>query len=327
MTVRYTGNGGIAPKYECKRRWEHNVKSVCTSIPAPRIDAAVSQKLMDAIQPVNLELAVQVLDKLLNQEVSAQKSWELAIERAKYDADRAERQYHQVEPENRLVARSLEIRWNEKLTALIQLEEDYNKYKANCLWQPTEDDKTEILALSKELPRIWDLPTTTAKDKKRILRTLIDDITVFAEAHKPDIRVGLRWRNQHCEEIHITKPLPRGPARKHLPETVELVRKLALTMKDPQIASHLNSSSIKTSEGRTFTVAAIQATRHVHNIPPFTTEKKGLTVKEVAAKFGVGTATVYYWIEHGMVTAKKTTPKNAYDIELVLTSVNKPTKK
>jgi DNA invertase Pin-like site-specific DNA recombinase/transposase-like protein len=316
MSIRYTGNGGISPKYECKRRWEHRDKSVCTSVPAPSIDATVSQKLIQAIQPANLELAIQVMEKLLNQESNAQKSWMLAIERAKYDADRAERQYQQVEPENRLVARSLESRWNEKLSALNQLEDDYKQYKANHSWQPTEDDNAMILSLSRELPQIWDSPTTTAKDKKRILRTLIEDVTIFAEARQAGVRLGLRWRNQYLEEIHITKPLPPNTARKHTPETVALIRDLALTMKDSQIVSHLKSSNIKTSEGRAFTIAGVKWIRYLHNIPPFTTEKKGLTVKEMAAKFGVGTSTVYYWIEHGIVSANKTAPRNAYDIEL-----------
>ena len=315
MGTRYTGDGGKYPTYECKHRWEHSDKSVCTSVPAPRIDAAVSQRLLEVIQPVNLELAVQVMDRLLKQKIDAQKSWTLAIERAQYDADRAERQYQQVEPENRLVARSLEARWNEKLIALKQLEEDYKQYNSNRSWQLSEDDKAEILTLSKELPMIWDSPTTTAKDRKRILRTLIEDVTVFAEARKSDIRLGLQWRNQCCEELHVTKPLPLT-ARKHTPETVTLVRELALTMNDSQIASYFNKSNIKTPEGRTFTTRSIQWIRYKHNIPIFAIEKKGLTVKETAAKLGVGTSTVLYWIEHGMVTATKTAPWNAYDIDL-----------
>ena len=228
---------------------------------------------------------------------------------------RAERQFQQVEPENRLVARSLESRWNEKLSELNQLEEKYKQYKTSCSWQPSEDDRTEILALSSELPQIWDSPTTTAKDKKRILRTLVEDVTIFAEARKPDVRLGLRWRSQHCEEIHTTKPLSPAAARRHTPETVELIRELALTMNDFQIVSHLASSNIKTPDCKAFTIASIKWIRYAHKIPPFT-EKKGLSVKEMAAKFGVATSTVYYWIEHGMVTAKKVAPRNAYDIEL-----------
>jgi len=314
MTVRYTGNGGIAPKYECKGRWEHGNKAICTCVPAENVDSAVSQKLLQAIQPANIELSLQVMDKLLKQEREADKSWELAIERAEYEADRAERQYQQVEPENRLVARSLESRWNEKLTALRQLEEDHKKYKTDHKWNPSENDKAEILTLSKELPQIWNSPTTTARDRKRVIRTLVEDITIFATARQPEIRIGIRWRNQFTEEIYALKPIPFGTYRQHLPETIELIRQLALKMNDQQIVSYLNDAAIKTPEGRTFTISSIKWIRYRHDIPPFSLERNGLTVKDTAAKFGVGIATVYYWIEHGMVNAKKTGIYQSWDI-------------
>lgn len=116
MSVRYTGNGGISSRYECKGRWEHGNRATCTSVPALGIDQAVAERLLQAIQPTELELALQVMDKLLCEEDEADKGWKLSLERAQYEADRAERQYQQVEPENRLVARSLEARWNEKLS-------------------------------------------------------------------------------------------------------------------------------------------------------------------------------------------------------------------
>jgi len=112
MSVRYTSNGGIVPKYECKGRWEHGHTAMCTSVRAKEVDDAIVQRLLNAVKPANLELAVQVMDKLLERDDTADKSWKLALERAEYETERAERQYSQVEPENRLVARSLETRWN-----------------------------------------------------------------------------------------------------------------------------------------------------------------------------------------------------------------------
>lgn len=126
MSVRYTGNGGIAPVYECKGRWEHGRRATCTTVPTPSIDHAIGNRLLEVIQPANLELAIQVLNKLVNEEDDADKGWKLLLERTKYEADHAERQYQQVEPENRLVARSLEAKWNEKLTELARVEEDRN---------------------------------------------------------------------------------------------------------------------------------------------------------------------------------------------------------
>ena len=316
MTVRYTGNGGIAPQYECRGRWERDNGATCTSVRAKNIDAAIVQRVVNAVQPANLELAVQMMDSLLERESAADKSWKLALERAEYEAARAERQYQQVEPENRLVARSLETGWNEKLAALEQLRKEYMEYKSRRNWVPTENDKADILALANDLPKIWDDPNTATKDRKRILRTLIEDVTVFAQPFQPDMRLGLRWRNHCYEELHTEKQLPPGLARKHTPQTVDKVRELSLSMTDAQIVDHLNSSGIKTPEGKAFTIDSIQWIRYKHKIQSFSKIRHGWSVKEVAAKFGVGRATVYYWIEHGVVNATKAAPGYPWDIAL-----------
>jgi len=316
MSVRYTGNGGIAPVYDCKGRWEHGLRATCTTVPAPSIDQAIAARLMEVVQPANLELALQVMDRLLKNDDDADKGWKLTLERAQYEVERAERQYQQVEPENRLVARSLETRWNEKLAELQRLHEEYGQYRSRRSWQPSEQDKADILALAKEMPRIWYAATTTAKDRKRILRMLIEDVTIFAEARQPEIRLGLRWRNQCCEEIHATKPLPQGMLKKHTLQTVELVRQLSSTMTDSQVADHFNSSGRFTPEGRRFTGDSIKWIRYLHNIPGLFTHRKGLSVKEVAVQFNVQPGVVYYWINHGILNAKKAAPGWPWDIQM-----------
>ena len=315
MSVRYTGNGGISPVYECKGRWEHGLRATCTMVPAKIIDETITTRLMQVIQPAELDLAIQVMDKLLTEGDDADKGWKLSLERAKYEADRAERQYQQVEPENRLVARSLEARWNEKLTELIRIQEEYSKYQSRQSWRPTEQDKAQILSLAKELPRIWNASTTTAKDRKRILRMLIEDVTVFAEARQSNIRIGLRWRNQSHEELYASKPLPKGLTRKHTQQTVELVRKLSATMTDRQIADHFNVSGFCTPEGKKFTVDSIKWIRYSHNIQGLSMQH-GLSVKDVAKQFDVSPGIVYYWINHGILEAKKVAPGWPWNIQL-----------
>jgi DNA invertase Pin-like site-specific DNA recombinase len=316
MTVRYTGNGGIVPVYECKGRWEYGNRATCTTAPAAIIDKSITVRLMQVMQPAELDLAIQVMDRLLKGEDAADKGWKLTLERAKYEADRAERQYQQVEPENRLVARSLEVRWNEKLTELVRVQEEYTQYHSQQSWRPTEQDKAQILALAKELPRIWNATTTTAKDRKRILRMLIEDVTVFAESRQQDIKLGLRWRNQSHEEVYTSKPLPIGTVKKHKPQTVELIRKLSDTMTDNQIADHLNESGCRTPEGKLFTVDSIKWIRYSHKIQGFSTKLKGLSVKEVAERFNVTPGVVYYWLNHGILEAQKASPGWPWDIQL-----------
>jgi len=316
MSVRYTGNGGIAPVYECKGRWEYGTRATCTTVPAMVIDEAITNRLMQVIQPVELDLSIQVMDRLLKGEDDVNKGWQLSLERAKYEANRAERQYQQVEPENRLVARNLEARWNEKLAELARIQHEYEQHRSQQNWIPTEQDKAQILALAKELPRIWNATTTTAKDRKRILRMLIEDVTIFAEPRQPDISLGLRWRNKSHEEIYAKKPLPPAMARKHTSETVALVRELSVTMTDKQIADYLNESSWHTPEGKLFTVDSIKWIRYSHKIQGLSAQRKGLSVKEVAERFNVEPGVVYYWLNHGILDAKKAAPGWPWDIQL-----------
>jgi len=256
------------------------------------------------------------MDKLLHEEDDADRGWKLSLERAQYEADRAERQYQQVEPENRLVARSLEARWNEKLSEVAQLQEQYAQYLVRRSWRPTEQDKVEILGLAQKLPRIWSELSTTAKDRKRILRLLIEDVTIFAEPRNPDTRLGLRWRNQHCEELRVNKPLPRHMEIKHTPQTVELVRILAETMTDQQIVAHLNESGMRTPEGRMFTVDSVKWIRYIHKILGYASRRRGLSIKEVAERLKVSPGVVYYWLNRGILTAERITPGGPWDIHL-----------
>ncbi|WP_410513121.1 hypothetical protein PaeBR_01210 [Paenibacillus sp. BR2-3] len=166
------------------------------------------------------------------------------------------------------------------------------------------------------LPRVWGSATTTCKDRKRILRLLIEDVTVFAEARNPEVRLGLRWRNQCCEEIHTRKALPKGTARKHTAEQTEKVRELALTMTDKQMVIYFNELGVRTPEGRIFTVASIKWIRYSNKIPAFSLPRQGFTVKEVAQRLEVSTHVVYYWLEHGMLQGQKIGPGLPWDIPL-----------
>jgi DNA invertase Pin-like site-specific DNA recombinase len=316
MSVRYTGNGGIAPVYECKGRWEHGLKATCTTVPATIVDQSVTNRLLQVMQPAELELSIEVMDTLLKGDDDVDKGWKLSLERVIYEAERAERQFQQVEPENRLVARSLEARWNQKLAELSQFQKEYEQYRSRQSWRPTEEDRSQILALAKELPRIWNSITTTVKDRKRILRTLIEDVTVFAEPRQAEIRLGIRWRNQSHEEVYATKPLPHSTVRKHTHETVKLVSELSERMTDNQIADHFNISGLRTPEGKLFTIPSIKWIRHKHNIDGLSSKRKGLTVKEVAERFNVISGVVYYWINHDILDAVKRAPGWPWEIQL-----------
>jgi DNA invertase Pin-like site-specific DNA recombinase len=307
MTVRYTGNGGISPQYECHRRWKNGQRATCSHLRCEVLDQVIEAKIMDMLKPANLELALLALDKVLSQEDEVETGWKLALERAQYEADRAQRQYDLAEPENRLVVRSLENRWNEKLATLNSIREDYEKHRLSRLWRPSSKQREDILALAEDIPRIWNAPGTSFKDRKRIIRILIEDITVTCEPRCKDVTMGIRWRSNYHEVIHTTKPLPPSISRKHGPELVELVKKLATIMTDEKIAEHLNESGQQTPEGKLFTKDSIRWIRCRYRIlgPQ---GGDGYTVKEAAAYFGVSRHVIYYWLNRGLIQGSKFAP-------------------
>jgi hypothetical protein len=177
MSTRYHQNGRAA--YECAgSRADQQATPGCRSVAAATLDEAVAERLLAAVCPEEVALALAAATEVADRHARTTRAAELAVERVRYQADRAERAFHACEPENRLVARSLEARWEAKLAALAEAEQapQVTQAKLTPLPQPTE-----LQALTSDLPRLWHAPTTSAKDRKRMLRTLIADVAVLPE--------------------------------------------------------------------------------------------------------------------------------------------------
>jgi DNA invertase Pin-like site-specific DNA recombinase len=179
ITVRYKGNGGIYPTYECNwRRREALSSHGCLHLRCDLADQPVVSRVLELIRPKQIEIAIKAMEELQRRQNSIDTQWRMKVERAQYEAHLAQRRYEEVDPANRLVAATLERRWNEALSKLEDIKE------ALCLHQRqkggvvTEQQKAELRALARDLPRLWKASTTRAKDRKRILRLLIKDITV-----------------------------------------------------------------------------------------------------------------------------------------------------
>lgn len=234
------------------------------------------------------------------------KQWLLSIERAQYEADRAERQFMLADPENRLVVRTLESNWNQRLKELEKVKQDYAVYSTQKAWIPSEKKEQDILNLARKIPKIWNAPTSTPKEKKRIIRILIDDITVLAEKRCPDFWVGIRFRSGKCEQLSLKKNLPYSDRRKHTDSTISKIRELAAVKDDFEIAEQLNQDGLTTPEGKIFTYAGIRWIRYKHNIlGPYQRNRKGISVSEAAALLGISTGKVYYGISAGKIPARK----------------------
>lgn len=162
-----------------------------------------------------------------------------------------------------------------------------------------------ILALAEDFPRLWNAPSTKAKDKKRLLRLLIKDITIQRTGPKV-VTLGIRWQGDACEEIQVDRPPSVVEQVRYRDDMVERVRDLAQNLTDDQIARHLNDDGHRPSKGTSFTVSMVRWIRFKHEIPaPELKRPDELTVKQVADKFGVKPGVVYYWIERGLIPVRR----------------------
>ena len=240
VTVRYQGQGGVAPVYLCnwKRREGLDTRD-CLSVRCDLLDTVVAEQVLAALQPAELELALRALDELEGREAAQRQHWQLRVQRADYEAQLAERRYAEVDPANRLVAATLEQRWNEALQRLAELQqhsEQANQARSLVL---SAAQRAQVLALAEDVPTLWSAPTTTAKDRKRLLRLLIKDVTVERAAPK-QLRLHMRWQGGALSEVAVSLPLSRPDQVRYPPATVERIKTLAATLDDAQIAAQLN---------------------------------------------------------------------------------------
>lgn len=179
LTVRYTGNGGIYPSYQCNRlRREGLAGKDCMSFRCDLLDGVISGEMLKALQPAELALALAALQELEARDQAILHQWQMRLERAEYETALAERRYQESDPSNRLVAGTLERRWNEALLNLEELRKQAAEFQRQEARVATPEQKAKVLALARDLPRLWQAPTTPAKDRKRMLRLIIKDITV-----------------------------------------------------------------------------------------------------------------------------------------------------
>jgi hypothetical protein len=304
LTVRYRGNGGIYPTYLCN--WLHHqalATKDCMSFRCDVLDSAIAEEVFQVLQPAELELALGALEELETRDQAMMRQWKMRVERAEYEAALAERRYEEVDPSNRLVASTLERRWNEALLQVQDLKKQAAEFQQQQARVATPEQKGKVLALARNLPRLWHAPSTQAKDRKRMLRMLIKDITVEKSAAPKQLLVHIRWQGGACSERVVQLPL-NMPDRVRYPEAVvQRVCELAQSLPDAEIAAQLNRGGHTSAKGRPYTTKIIQWIRWRYQIPPAPLKNpEELTVQQVAEQFGVSTWVVYYWIEHRVIT-------------------------
>jgi excisionase family DNA binding protein len=302
MTTLHRREGSY---YECGHsRADHVNTPGCRSVKASVVDELIARRLLDALAPEEIALALAAADEHADRRARSDRVYELRVERARYEAIRAERAFHACEPDNRLVARSLENRWEQKLRELKDAEAEL----AEHVVPSTEPSREQIEALATDLPALWAAPSTAHRDRKRLLRALIADVTLTSKPHGRELSVGIRWRSGAAEEHLIDRPLKPADAQRTPSPAVELIKRLSCEHHtNTQIAEQLNAAGFHTRKGDPFEAKHVQWIRWRHNIAyPATWAQDGeLTVDQIAEHLHISTSTVYDWISAGKLAARR----------------------
>jgi excisionase family DNA binding protein len=301
MTTLHRREGSY---YECGHsRADHINTPACRSVKAPVVDELIARRLLEAITPQEIALALAAADDVSDRRARASRAVELRVERARYEAARAERAFHACEPENRLVARSLETRWEQKLHELAEAEAELAEQTAPA----PEPSRAQIEALARDVPALWAAKTTSEKDRKRLLRALIADVTITSQPTGRELTVGIRWRSGASEQHTIQRPKTRAEVIRTPAEAIELTRRLAPDYTNPQIAEQLNTAGLRAGTGGLFAAEHVQWIRWRHKIPyPSTWAQDGeLTVSQTAERLGVSDGTIYDWIRNDKLHGRR----------------------
>jgi len=301
MQILYSSTGQAM--YDCSHaRSDHTNTPACRSIIAAIVDAAVARRMLAVVMPTEIAVALAAADEVVDRRARSTRALELRVERARYEAARAECAFHRCEPDNRLVARSLEHRWEEKLSAVADAEAAM--VAAHTAMTPLPP-RAELEALASDLPGLWNAATTSNKDRKRLLRTLVADVTLISQPAETHVRVGIHWRSGASEEVVVCRPVPAPVSRRTVTGAIELVRRLS-DHRDEHLVAELNAAGFRTGTGRAFDIAAVRWVRFAHQIPSAPRLAPGeLTVTGVAARLGTSESAIYYWIEQGQLEARR----------------------
>ncbi len=261
MRVAYQGTGGQYIVYLCYPERHRGRYHVCQRVPGNGVDHSASQVVLQALTPAEIELSLQVLATITQQQQVLRRQWERRLERARYETDLARRRYRQVDPDNRLVARTLEHEWEQSLTTLAEVEQTYARAQQEAPLTLDEEARAHLLALAHDLPALWHAESTTPAERKELLRLLIADVTLTRR--KTDILVQLRWVTNQVATW--TVPLPQRGART-ASLVLERIRELTPHHTDAEIAVCLNAEDLCTAHGQPFTKQRVHSLRRTHRI-------------------------------------------------------------
>lgn len=302
MTVRYHHRfGRIVPEYVCQRRGIERGTPLCQSVQGHAVDAAVGQLLVQKLSPALLDLSLAVQQEVQARCDEGDRLRRQQVERARYEAELARRRFLQVDPDHRLVADTLEAEWNDKLRACRAAEDACQRQGQKDHVQLTGQLREEIHVLATDFSRLWNDERTPDRDRKRMLRLLIDDVTLVRDKA---ITAHVRFKGGSNETLQVDRPLTAWELRKTRPEVLTRLNELLDGSTEEEAARHLNEEGWESGTGKPFTAQRVIYLRRAHGLRSRfdrLRDRGMLTAGEVAVFLGVGVGTVGVWRRHGLL--------------------------
>jgi hypothetical protein len=311
LTVHYTGQHHDAARYACHRGWLDKGQARCISFGGGRVDAAITAAVLSIVQPASIEAAIVAHREETQKQDEVRAALERDLEAVQYTASRAQRQYDAADPENRLVADELERRWNQALARVREIEARIASHEG------TKSDNVPVsladfTALAERLESLWEHPDTDPRMKKRIVRSLINEIIVDIDPKAAEVVLVVHWIGGVHTELRVPRRR-RGENSTHTaPETLDAVRSLARICPDALIANVLNRNGRRTGRGNFWTRERVTALRSHHEIPVYSEETRvsrgWMNLTEAARQLGVSARTLRLAVEHGELQADHPLP-------------------
>ena len=302
MTVRYhVRYGCLCPEYLCQREGIEHAHRVCQQVPGNGIDEAIGALLVEAVSPVALEVALSVHQELQSRLEEADRLRLQQVERAQYEADLARRRYMRVDPENRLVADSLEAEWNSKLRTVTEAQRERERQRQQDRQALNDQQRAAILALATDFPRLWRDSNTPDRERKRMTRLLLEDVTLL---RADTIVLQIRFKGGATRTLTVPLPLNAWQQRVTSPEVVRDIDRLLENNTYGQIAAILNEREIRSGEGKRFSARIVARIRKHYSLTPRYDRLRAagmLTVQEMAAMLGITPQWVKIWNRHGLL--------------------------
>lgn len=325
--VAYSGPGPRHPRYSCHGDRQSRGSAACQSLGGKGIDLAVASVVLDAVEPVGIEAALEAMHQHDSKIDERRRSLELSLQQAKFEVDRARRQYDLVDPANRLVASELEARWNAAMGHVVDLESQLRDQVSERVVL-TDAEQLRLLELGTDLRTLWNHPSATVDLKKRILRSVLEEIVIGDDDQRKNHLLILHWKGG----AHTQLSVPRRKSGKKFSDTskkaLELIEELSKVCSDHTIASILNRLGIRTGAGKTWRVHSVHSARYNNRLTNHRGANQWVTIEQATEVLGVSRTVIRRLIREGTLPAQQvieTTPwiidRKSLELPAVQTSV------